>query len=143
DVVDRPAHRHLGEILTIVRRYDSASDPRNPGGRRTIAEQGAQQRGLAGAVRSDEYHVLSAMDGGAEVRQQGALRYRDLQALCHEHLVAAAVTGLEPQRHHVLIRRRRTQARKTSESRPATLCLTTVDTRDVAADELLLLLDLA
>ena len=124
-----------------MRLADGSAESAFTGGGFTFAEDGTQQRGLAGAVGADDGHHVAAHGGGVESLHQRAAADGDIHLVAIDHAVAAAFLDLERERHRLGLAGRRSEARQAREQLAASLRLLGVLPRDVAADELLFLGD--
>ena len=139
-VEHRLAERKVGEVLPEPRRRDRAADPRLAARRRAIAEDGGDERRLARAVGPDERDEVVPSQHRGEVLDEHAARHFDAEVLDRDHLVAAALSRLEVERHRRRIARRRRETRQSLEPLALALRLKRVDARDVPPDVLLFLL---
>ena len=98
------------------------------------------ERRLAGAVGTDERDEVVPSQHGGEVLHEHAARHFHAQILDRDHLIAAALGGLEVQRHRRGIARRRRETRQALESLALALRLEGVHAGDVPPDVLLFLL---
>jgi hypothetical protein len=144
DVVERLAERHLPHVLPVVRHLDRVAHAQRPGRQRAaLADHRLEQRALAGAVGPDEAHHLAAREARGEVADEHALAlvgvaHGERRPVGDEHLVAAALRDLQAERHHVLLARRRREARRAGEQLAPPLGLLGVLPGEVAADVVLL-----
>src|SRR5262249_33490889 len=75
----------LGLVLREVRRLDAVAEAHLARGRVAAAEDRLEQRRLAGAVRSDERHVLAALERDRRVMQQLLLARAQVGSLGIHH----------------------------------------------------------
>src|SRR5581483_6868837 len=77
-------------VLGEVRGHDVVTEPDAPAGRLAAAEQGLEQRRLAGAVRPDERDMLAADDRERRLVEESLVACLEPQALDHEDVAARA-----------------------------------------------------
>ena len=99
DIVHRLVHRNLTEVLAIVRRTYRSAEPELAARDLVFAEEGADQRGFPGAVRTDEADRLPALECDCEVFDEGSIADTDRDVFCDDHLVATALSTVQPERH--------------------------------------------
>src|SRR5205085_12503680 len=133
-LVQRFVQRHLREILPVITRGDRAANLELAVLKRMLAEQRAQQRGLAGSVAADESHDVGSLQRSAEPLHQRALADGDTDVLSRHDLIAAPFTHLEPQRHRPFGRNDRTEPWQPVEPFAPALGLFGVLPRNVAGD---------
>ncbi len=141
DVVQRLLLRYLRHVLPVPGGGDGVAETKFAAAQGPLAEQGAEERRLAGAVRADEADDLAAGDAGRETVEQHPVIDLDPDVLRHEDLVAAPFPRREVDGHAPLFAGGRAEAREPFEPAPPALGLGAVPAGDVPPDEVLLRLD--
>ena len=137
-IVEGLIERHLREILTIVAGRDRAAEPQLAALRRVFAEQCAKQGRLPRSVAAENPQDAGPLQRATEARHQGPRADPDAHVPDGEHLVAAALGHLEPQRHGALGPDHRTESWQPLQPLAPALGLLAVLPGDVAGDVVLL-----
>ena len=139
-IEQRLAEREVSEVLPKPCGRDRSADLRLATRRFAIADDGGDERCLAGAVRPDEGDEVVPSQHGREIFDKDAAGHFHSQVLDGDHLIAAAFSHFELERHRRRIARRRRETRQALQSLALSFRLKRVDARDVPPDVLLFLL---
>jgi hypothetical protein len=99
NVVQSPIGRHLCHVLPIIARPNRSSDSQLATRNLTLTSECAKERGFPAAIRSDETHDFTPLDGGREILDQGSAFNFNGDILRYDDLITAPLGHIDPQAH--------------------------------------------
>src|SRR5215208_5522626 len=105
------------------------------------AEQGLQERGFSGSIRTDESEYLVALQNTREAIDERAVAHLHRGLVRHHHAVAPSILHLEPKSHRVFLAHRSAHPRESRQELAPPFCLFAILPGEVARDVILLARD--